>query len=67
MKVKIKALVRFGSFFGCMSKGDIKEVDSKIAESLVEQGLVELVETKPEPKAEIETKPQSKKKGKGRK
>lgn len=67
MKVKAKALVRFGSAMGCMNKDEERYFDKVFADSLVDQGLVELIEVKPEPKAEIETKPQPKKKAKVKK
>lgn len=67
MKVLIKALVRFGSVYGNMSKGDEKLIERDRAESLQSQGLVEILESKPVINDKIETKPEPKKKGKGRK
>jgi hypothetical protein len=61
MDVKVKALKRFSSVYGCVEKDQELPVDEAHLKNLVDGGFVEEVETKPEPKKEVEKKPVSRK------
>ena len=54
--------------FKSYAQGEKKKGEKvEFNQTFLEAGLIEEVETKPEPKVSIETKPEPKKKGKGRK